>query len=46
MHWVQDFRMRADSPVDDATMTDRINSNTPIQMAHIRQQVERLAVLA
>lgn len=43
MRWIQEFAMRADSPVDDAAMTDRINRNTSVQQAHIRDEVERLA---
>jgi aromatase len=43
MRWVQDFAMRADSPVDGAAMTERINTNTPVQMEAIRRQVERAA---
>jgi aromatase len=43
MRWVQDFRMRADAPVDTAAMTYRINTNTAVQMDVIRHKVERLA---
>ena len=43
MTWVQDFSMRADSPFDDVAMTERINRNTAIQIAHVRDEVERLA---
>jgi aromatase len=43
MRWVQDFRMRPDSPVDDAAMTRRINENTAVQMARIKKTVERAA---
>ena len=43
MRWIQDFRMRPDAPVDTAAMTDRINTNTAIQMDVIRHKVERLA---
>ena len=46
MRWVQDFHMRTDSPLDDAAMAARINLNTPIQMAHIRDQLERSAAPA
>lgn len=46
MTWIQDFQMRSDSPVDDATMTNRINRNTTIQMAHIREHVEEVAAFA
>lgn len=41
MRWVQDFRMRPDAPVDTAVMTERINTNTPIQMKVIKEKVER-----
>lgn len=43
MRWVQDFAMRPDAPVDDATMTERINTNTPIQMAVIKKKLEEQA---
>lgn len=42
MRWSQDFAMRPDSPVDDAAMTDRINRNSALQQAHIKDEVERL----
>jgi aromatase len=41
MRWVQDFRMRPDAPVSTAAMTERINTNTPVQMKVIKEQVER-----
>jgi aromatase len=41
MRWVQDFRMRADAPIDTAAMTHRINTNTVVQMDIIRRKVER-----
>ena len=40
MCWVQDFAMRPEAPIDDAGMTDRINTNSLIQMDVIRQKVE------
>jgi quercetin dioxygenase-like cupin family protein len=43
MRWVQDFGMRADSPLDDEGMARRINANTRMQMDHIRAAVERQA---
>ena len=43
MRWVQDFRMRPDAPVDTAGMTDRIDANSKIQMAVIRDKVEAAA---
>ena len=43
MTWVQDFAMRATAPVDDRQMTDRINANSRIQLATIRERIERIA---
>ena len=43
MRWVQDFAMKAAAPVNDAQMTDRLNTNTPIQMRHIKDKVEAAA---
>jgi aromatase len=40
MRWVQDFHMKPTAPVDDAAMTERINLNTPIQMARIKTIIE------
>jgi aromatase len=41
MHWMQDFRMKPQAPVNDAQMTERINTNSPVQMATIKQKIER-----
>lgn len=40
MRWVQDFAMKPVAPVDDAGMTERINRNTPVQMARIKGLIE------
>ena len=40
MRWLQDFQMKPGAPVDDAGMTARINRNTPVQMARIKQLIE------
>ncbi|RSS76642.1 SRPBCC family protein [Streptomyces sp. WAC06614] len=40
MRWVQDFQMKPDAPVDDHGMTERINSNSKIQMDLIREKIE------
>ncbi len=40
MRWVQDFRMKPSAPVDDAAMAERINRNTPVQMARIKMIIE------
>ncbi len=42
MRWVQEFHMRPEAPVDDDQMTERINTNTALQMAIIKQKVEAL----
>ena len=41
MHWVQDFQMKPGAPVNDAQMAERINKNSPIQMATIKEKIER-----
>jgi aromatase len=46
MRWVQDFRMRPTAPIDTAGMTDRINTNSKIQMAVIKEKLERAASAA
>jgi aromatase len=43
MKWVQDFHMKDAAPVDDEWMTNNINTNSPIQMAHIKEKVEKAA---
>ena len=43
MRWVQDFRMRPEAPIDTEGMTDRIDANSKIQMAVIRDKVEAAA---
>ncbi|WBB90079.1 SRPBCC family protein [Verrucosispora sp. WMMC514] len=43
MTWVQDFAMKPTAPVDNAGMTDRINTNSAVQLAVIKERVERLA---
>lgn len=43
MRWIQDFAMNPQAPVDDAGMTDMINRNSRIQMALIRDKVEKRA---
>lgn len=41
--WIQDFAMRPSAPVDDAGMTERINTNSRVQMRIIRDRVEQAA---
>jgi aromatase len=43
MRWVQDFRMRPEAPIDTAGMTQRIDANSKIQMAVIKDKVEAAA---
>ena len=43
MTWVQDFAMKPTAPVDNAGMTERINANSQVQLAVIKQRLERLA---
>jgi aromatase len=43
MTWVQDFAMRPGAPLDDRQMTERINTNSRVQLATIRDRIERVA---
>jgi aromatase len=43
MTWKQDFHMKPAAPVDDEGMTNRINTNTPVQMKVIKDKVEAVA---
>ncbi|WP_067491159.1 SRPBCC family protein [Actinomadura hibisca] len=43
MRWRQDFAMKEASPVSLAAMTERIQSNSPVQMKLIKDKVERAA---
>ncbi len=44
MRWVQDFHMKPGAPVDDATMTARIKTNSAVQMKRIKKLIEQAAV--
>ncbi|MBC2865643.1 SRPBCC family protein [Streptomyces mexicanus] len=46
MVWTQDFAMKPEAPVDDAWMTDNINKNSKVQMALIRDRIEKAAAAA
>ncbi len=46
MRWVQDFHMKPQAPVNDEQMTDRINSNSKVQLGLIKEKVERQAKAA
>ncbi|MDQ2877135.1 MAG: SRPBCC family protein [Actinomycetota bacterium] len=46
MRWQQEFQMKPGAPVDDAAMATRIDTNTPVQMAHIKSAIEAAAVAA
>ena len=43
MRWVQDFHMKESAPIDDPAMTERLNTNTGVQMALIKSKVEAAA---
>ncbi|MGC4806940.1 SRPBCC family protein [Micromonospora sp. DT233] len=43
MTWTQDFAMRPQAPLDNAGMTARINANSRVQLAVIKERVERVA---
>ncbi|MFI0411608.1 SDR family oxidoreductase [Actinomadura sp. 3N508] len=43
MRWRQDFEMKPEAPVDDATMKARLDRNTRIQMRIIKAKVEAAA---
>ncbi len=43
MRWVQEFHMKPDAPVNDEQMTQRINTNSAVQMRVIKEKVERRA---
>lgn len=43
LRWVQDFHMKSEAPIDDDAMTDRINFNSKIQLAHIKGRLEEAA---
>nr|UUL71917.1 polyketide cyclase [Streptomyces tumemacerans] len=43
MRWVQDFHMKDAAPVTDEQMTERLNRNTTVQMALIKEKVEAAA---
>lgn len=43
MRWVQDFEMRPQAPVDDATMLERLNRNTAEQQRLIKEKIEARA---
>ncbi|MEU3345546.1 SRPBCC family protein [Streptomyces sp. NPDC006700] len=43
MIWTQDFAMKPEAPVDDDWMTDNINKNSKVQMALIREKIEKAA---
>jgi aromatase len=44
MRWVQDFEMKPVAPINDEQMTQRLNTNTAIQMQLIKEKVEAAAV--
>lgn len=43
MRWVQDFEMKPIAPINDELMTQRLNTNTAVQMKLIKEKVEAAA---
>lgn len=43
MIWTQDFAMKPTAPLNNAEMTDRINANSAVQLAVIKEKIERRA---
>lgn len=43
MRWVQDFEMKPTAPINDEQMTQRLNTNTAVQMQLIKEKVEAAA---
>ncbi|MFG2813242.1 SRPBCC family protein [Streptomyces sp. NPDC048410] len=43
MRWAQEFHMKPGAPLDDAGMTERIDRNSKVQMALIKERVEAAA---
>ncbi|MFG1953567.1 SRPBCC family protein [Micromonospora sp. NPDC048830] len=41
--WVQDFAMKPDAPIDTPAMVERINANSRVQLAVIKERIERMA---
>nr|BFE32947.1 hypothetical protein GCM10010200_051980 [Actinomadura rugatobispora] len=43
MRWIQEFAVKRTSPITEDGMRDRLNRNTAVQMAHIKQVLESRA---
>ena len=43
MRWVQDFEMKPAAPLDDAAMTERLNTNSAGQLKLIKDKIEAAA---
>ncbi|MEU0537139.1 SRPBCC family protein [Amycolatopsis tolypomycina] len=43
LRWVQDFELKPGAPLDDAQMTDRLNTNSAGQLKLIKDKVEAAA---
>jgi aromatase len=43
MRWVQDFEMKPVAPINDEQMTQRLNTNTAVQLQLIKEKVEAAA---
>lgn len=44
MRWIQEFQMRPGAPVDDEQATAMLDERTAIEMRHVKDAVERVAV--
>ena len=46
LRWVQDFEMKPQAPLSQGAMTERLNTNTVIQMKAIKERIEARAAEA
>jgi aromatase len=46
MRWVQEFQVKPEMPFNDDAMAAHLKKNTAVQMAHIKEQIEKAAQLA
>lgn len=45
LRWVQEFTMKPEAPVDDATAARMLDERTRTEMAHVKAAVERLVAV-
>ncbi|MDQ0908904.1 aromatase [Streptomyces canus] len=46
LRWVQDFEMKPGAPLDDSGMAERINRNSRVELALIKERLESVHALA